>query len=113
MQVFRSPFKSASSKAPDQGASGSGADVSALDTSQMSPEELRALLQSQQEAIGHLQARLESLAVAERNTVLDLTTEAVEQLLRGDNVASWISNRARRCGTTLEARVLPRSGHQT
>ena len=90
MQVFRSPFKSALSKAPDQGASGSGADASALDTSQMSPEELRALLQSQQEAIGHLQARLESLAVAERNTVPDLTTEAVEQLLGGDKVASWM-----------------------
>ena len=83
MQVFRSPFKSASSKAPDQGASGSGADASSLDTSQMSPEELRALLQSQQEAIGHLQARLESLAVAERNTVPDLTTKAVEQMLGG------------------------------
>ena len=90
MQVFRSPFKIASSKAPNQGASGSGADASALDTSQMSPEELRALLQSQQEAIGHLQARLESLAVAERNTVPDLTTEAVEQLLGGDKVASWM-----------------------
>ena len=90
MQVFRSPFKSASSKAPDQGASGSGADASALDTSQMSPEELRAFLQSQQEAIGHLQARLESLAVAERNTVPDLTTKAVEQMLGGDNVASWM-----------------------
>ena len=78
MQVFRSPFKSASSQAPDQGASGSGADTSALDASQMSPEELRALLQSQQEAIGHLQAQLESLAVAERNSVPDLTTKAVE-----------------------------------
>ena len=88
MQVFRSPFKSASSEALDQGASGSGADASALDTRQMSPEELRALLQSQQEAIVHLQARLESLAVAERNTVPDLTTEAVEQLLGGDKVAS-------------------------
>ena len=90
MQVFCSPFKSASFKAPDQGASGSRADASALDTSQMSPKELRALLQSHQEAIGHLQARLESLAVAERNTVPDLTTEAVEQLLGGDKVASWM-----------------------
>ena len=90
MQVFRSPFKSASSKARDQGASGSGADASALDTSQMSPEELRALLQSQQEAIGHLQAPLESPAVAERNTVPDLTTKAVEQMLGGDKVACWM-----------------------
>ena len=90
MQVFRSPFKSASSKAPDQGASGSGADASAQDTSQMSTEELRAWLQSQQEAIGHLQARLESLAVAERNTVPDLTTEAVEHMLGSDKVASWM-----------------------
>ena len=56
----------------------------------MSPEELRALLQSQQEAIGHLQARLESLAVAERNSVPDLTAEAVEQMLGGDKVASWM-----------------------
>ena len=58
MQVFRSPFKSASSGAQDEGASGSGADAPVQDTSQMSPEELRALPQSQQEAIGHLQARL-------------------------------------------------------
>ena len=90
MQVFRSPFKSASFGAPDQGASGSGADAPVQDTSQMSPEELRALLQSQQEAIEHLQARLESLAVAERNSVPDLTAEAVEQMLGGDKVASWM-----------------------
>ena len=90
MQLFRSPFKSAPSKAPDQGALGSGAVASAIDTSQMSPEELRTLLQSEQEVIGHLQARLESLAVVERNTVPDLITEAVEQLLGGDKVASWM-----------------------
>ena len=71
------------------------------------------MLQSQQEAIGHLQARLESLAVAERNTVPDLTTEAVEQLLGATKWPAGCASRARRCGTTLEARVLPRSGHQT
>ena len=114
MQVFRSPFKSASSsKAPDQGASGSGADASALDTSQMSLEELRALLQSQQEAIGHLQARLESLAVVERNTVLDVATEAVSSCWGATKWPAGCASQARRRGTTLEARVLPRSGHQT
>ena len=113
MQVFRSPFKSASSGAPDQGASGFGADAPVQDTSQMSPEELRALLQSQQEAIGHLQARLESLAVAERNSVPD-TAEAVEQMLGGDKVASWM----RQSGEALRdyvrsAQVLHRPGRPT
>ena len=46
------------------------------------------MLQSQKEAIGHLQARLESLAVVERNSVPDLNEEVVEQLLGGDKVAS-------------------------
>ena len=69
---------------------GSGADAPVQHTSQMSPEELRALLQPQQDPIGHPQARLESLAVADRNSVPDLTAEAVEQMLGGDKVASWM-----------------------
>ena len=56
----------------------------------MTADELRALLQSQQEASGHLQARLENLAVAERNAVPDLNMAAVEQFLGGDRVASWM-----------------------
>ena len=60
------------------------------DTSQMNADEMRALLQSQQEAIGHLQACLEGLAVAERNAVRDLNVAAVEQFLGGDRVASWM-----------------------
>ena len=50
----------------------------------MTADEMRALLQSQQEAIGHLQARWEGLAVAEHNTVPDLNVAAVEQLLGGE-----------------------------
>ena len=49
----------------------------------MTADEMRALLQSQQEAIGHMQARLEGLAVAERNTVPDLNVAAVGQFLGG------------------------------
>ena len=56
----------------------------------MSVDEMRALLQSQQEAIGHLQARMENLAVAERNAVPDLNVAALEQFLGGDKVASWM-----------------------
>ena len=51
---------------------------------------MRGLPQSQQEAIGHLQALLEGLAVAERNVVPDLNVAAVEQFLGGDRVASWM-----------------------
>ena len=47
------------------------------DTSQMAADEMRALLQSQQEAIGHLQARLEGLAVAERTAVPDSNVVAI------------------------------------
>ena len=53
-------------------------------------DELRALLQSQQEAIRHLQARLEGLAMAERNAVRDLNVAVVEQFLAGERVASWM-----------------------
>ena len=60
------------------------------DTSQMSADELRAVLQSQQEAIGHLQARLEGLAIAEPNAVPGMNVAAVEQFLGGDRVASWM-----------------------
>ena len=60
------------------------------DTSQMTADEMRALLQSQQKAIGDLQARLEGLVVAERNTVPDLNVAGVEQFLGGDKVASWM-----------------------
>ena len=57
------------------------------DTSQLTTNEMRALLQSQQEAIGHLQARLEGLAVAERNAIPDSNVAAIEQFLGGDRVA--------------------------
>ena len=60
------------------------------DTSQMSADELQALLQSQQEAIGHLQAHLEDFAIVERNSVLDLNVAVVEQFLGGERVASWM-----------------------
>ena len=59
-------------------------------TSQMFADELRALLQSQQEAIGHLQARLEGLTTAERNVVPDLNVAALVQFLGGDRLASWM-----------------------
>ena len=51
---------------------------------------MRGLRESQQEAIGHLQARLEALAVAERNAVPDLNVAAMEHFLGGDRVASWM-----------------------
>ena len=60
------------------------------DVSHMTPDEMRALLQSQQKAIGHLQAPLEGLAVAERNAAPDLSVAAVEHYLGGDRVASWM-----------------------
>ena len=60
------------------------------DTSKMTVDEMKALQQSQQEAIGHLQARLEGLAVVERNAVPDLNVAAVVQFLGGDRVASWM-----------------------
>ena len=66
-------------------------------TSQMSADELRAILQSQQEAIGHLQACLEGLAIAERNVIPDLNVVAVERLLGGERVAS----RMRQSGKAL------------
>ena len=47
-------------------------------------------MQSQQEVIGHVQARLEGLAVVERNAVPDLNVAVVEQFLGGDRVASWM-----------------------
>ena len=90
MQVFKSLFKSSSSKGPNQDASGAGSSSAVPDTIQMTVDEMRALLPSQQEAIGHLQARLEGLAVAQRNVVQDLNVAAVEQFLGGDRVASWM-----------------------
>ena len=90
MQIFKSPFKSSSSKGPNQDPSSSGSGSAVRDTIQMTADEMRALVQSQQEAIGHLQARLGGLAVGERNTVPDLNVAAVEQFLGGDRVASWM-----------------------
>ena len=60
------------------------------DTSQLNADEMTALLQSQQEAIGHLQARPKGLAVAERNAIPHLNVVAVEQFLGGNRVASWM-----------------------
>ena len=78
------------------------------DTSQMSADELRIVLQSQQKAIRHLHARLGSLAVTEHNTVPDLNVEAVEQFLarQGDELDAPIGRGPTRlqlvlgCGTS-------------
>ena len=55
----------------------------------MCANELRAILQSQQKAIRHLQPRLEGLAIVERNVVLDLKVAAAH-FSGGDRVASWL-----------------------
>ena len=60
------------------------------DTSRMSADELRALLQSQWEGIGHLQARLEGLAIVERNIVPDPKVAALKQFLGCERVACWM-----------------------
>ena len=57
-------------------------------TSKLSASELRAILQSQQEAIGHLHTHLEGLATAERIYVPDLNVAVVEPFLGGERVAS-------------------------
>ena len=60
------------------------------DTSHMCADEQPAMLQSEQEAIGHLQACLQGLAIAERNAIPDLNVAAVEQFLGCERVASWM-----------------------
>ena len=68
----------------------------------MAADKMTALLQSQHEAIGHLQACLEGLAVAKRDTVPDLNVAVVEEFLGGGRVASWM----RQLGKALRVSVL-------
>ena len=63
MQVFKSPFKGSSSKVPSQDPLSFGSGSAVLDTSQMTADEMRALPQSQQEAIGGPRGPANTVAV--------------------------------------------------
>ena len=73
MQAFHSPIKQSAPAQSSTGALGSCQGAAAPDTSNLSAEELWIVLQSQEEAIGQLQARLEAMATTVRRSVPDLT----------------------------------------
>ena len=75
MNVFRSPFKKQTG--PQQGERASCGVECLLLTPAMSAEELRGLLQSQQEAMALLQARPHALVVAQLRLVPDLSVPAM------------------------------------
>ena len=68
--------------------SGGGSGSPDQDVSNMSPEQMRALLAQQQAALASLQTKLDELTVNDKSSVPDLTNAAVTELLAKPKLAS-------------------------
>ena len=94
---FTSPFKHAKLGPTGSASASTDQALGASEMEEISPQDMRELLQQQQEAMAAMQAHLDALSVAEKAHVPDLTAVAVEEFLKHEHVASWMRHAACCC----------------